>query len=347
MTNAPSTPPAPLPNDPHGQWERTLWLDRAVREHRYPSLAALMEQFECSRRTACNTVAFLRDTLGAPLHYHRKHGGYAYTDPTYALPSVFLQEGELLALFLAEQVSRQYLGSPLEAPLREAVGKLCRYLPEAVQVDLESLSETIRFTGGSSVEVPVSLLQELRRAIRERRRVRMRYYTAHRDEWNERDVEPHFLENVRGDWMLVAWDLLRGEEREFMLSRISDYRLLPGRFTPRPELHPEQYRRHVFVTERGGEPFAVALRFDAYQARWIRERSWHPSQELKETGDGGVVLRLRVAGVGDLCRWILGYGRHVQVLEPEWLREQVAEELRQAAAGYGTSEPPMHGANNV
>lgn len=36
---------------------------------------------------------------------------------------MFLQEGELLA----EQVTRQYLGTPLEAPLREAVRKMSRF----------------------------------------------------------------------------------------------------------------------------------------------------------------------------------------------------------------------------
>ena len=50
--------------------------------------------------------------------------------------------------------------------------------------------------------------------------------------------------------------------------------------------------------------------------------------------DGGVVLRLTVSGEGDLLRWILGYGSHVEVLEPEWLRERVAAELARAAEAY-------------
>src|SRR5207248_228133 len=189
--------------------------------------------------------------------------------------------------------------------------------------------------GASSVEVPLSLLSDARRAARERRVMRILYYTASRDETRERAIEPQFLQNVRGDWMVVAWDRWRNEDRVFMLARIREYQVLDERFTPRPELDPQRYSRHTFLTDHGSEPFTVALRFDAYQARWIRERVWHPTQTLEEQADGGLLLRLTVAGEGDLTRWILGYGSHVEVLEPEWLRERVAEEGRRMGELYG------------
>jgi len=79
-----------------GQWRRILWLDRQIREGRKPSLLDIQEEFECSRRTALNTVAFLRESLHAPVEYRKALRGYVYTEPTFALPAVFLREGELL-----------------------------------------------------------------------------------------------------------------------------------------------------------------------------------------------------------------------------------------------------------
>src|SRR5207248_10573458 len=102
-------------------------------------------------------------------------------------------------------------------------------------------------------------------------------------------------------------------------------------FYARPALSPDVYSEHTFLTEHGGGPQEVSLRFDAYQARWIRERSWHPSQRIEEQEDGGLVLRLRVAGEGDLLRWILGYGSHVEVVEPAALRARVAAEAKKVA----------------
>src|SRR5216684_1539149 len=192
--------------DTQGQWSRAIWLDSQTREGSYPNIQALQEKFCVRRRTAFNTVAFLRHSLGAPLAYSRSRRGYYYTDPTYILPALFLQEGELLALLLAQQLARQYLGTPLEAPLRAAIEKVSRYLPDEALVQLQDVADAFQFAGGSSVEVPLQLVAEVRRAIRERRFLRILYYTASRDETGEREIEPQFVRNVRGDWTLVAWD---------------------------------------------------------------------------------------------------------------------------------------------
>ena len=112
--------------DTQGLWLRTIWLDIQTRAGSYPNIQALQEKFEIRRRTAFNTVAFMRERLGAPLAYSGARCGYYYTDPTYILPALFLQEGELLVLLLAQQVAHQYLGTPLEAPLRAAIEKVSR-----------------------------------------------------------------------------------------------------------------------------------------------------------------------------------------------------------------------------
>ncbi len=324
-----------------GQWNRVLWLDRRIREGAFPDWHALAEEFGCSRRTAMNTVAFLRDSLGAPLEHSRAKRGYHYTEPTFALPSVMLREGELLALVVAQEVAHQYLGTPLEAPLREAVRKIAEAMPGTVRVDLDQVATHFHLSGGSSIETPLTILKDFHQAAREHRWVRMVYYTASSGETREREIEPHFLHNVRGDWMVAAWDHYRSTDRVFMLSRVREYQVLERRFRPRPELDRATYSQHTFLTEHGEAPQEVVLRFDAYQARWIRERTWHPSQELQELEDGGVELRLSVSGEGDLLRWVLGYGRHVEVVAPEHLRQRVAEELRRAASRYeATSATP-------
>lgn len=66
----------------------------------------------------------------------------------------------------------------------------------------------------------------------------------------------------------------------------------------------------------------------AYAAQVVAERRWHPSQEIKRPQeDGGVIeLRLRVAGLEDLTRWVLSWGGRAKVLAPEELAQRVARE---------------------
>ena len=72
------------------------------------------------------------------------------------------------------------------------------------------------------------------------------------------------------------------------------------------------------------------VRFAADQAPYVRERIWHPSQQLEELPDGRVVLRLRAGGFFEIRSWVLGFGAAAEVLEPEELREAVREEMRAA-----------------
>jgi hypothetical protein len=109
--------------------------------------------------------------------------------PAFALPTVFLAEGELLALLLAHQ----YAGTALEPPLQAALCKIGRSLPEPVQIELQDVADTFTFAGGSGVGVPLNLVLDLVRAARERLVVRIHSYTASRDETGEREIEPHFL----------------------------------------------------------------------------------------------------------------------------------------------------------
>lgn len=316
-------------------WRRILWLDQEIRNGTYPNVQRMQEEFECGRRTAFNTVCFLRDSLDAPIAYDRAHGGYHYTDPTYALPTVFMREGELFAVLLAEQVSRHYLGTPLEEPLRRAIEKLNQYLDERVRVALSEVANRFRFFGGTGLDFSAELLADLRTAIRERRVVRIVYYSPRTDAVTEREIEPHYVDNVRGDWMVVAWDRLRDRKRRFMLGRIREWSLMADRFQFRPEIDRQRQSGGAYLADYGDEREEIVLKFDEYQARWIRERQWHPSQSLELRPDGSLIMRLVASAEGDLLRWVLGYGHHVEVLAPAWLRERVIDEARRMLSGYG------------
>ena len=89
-----------------------------------------------------------------------------------------------------------------------------------------------------------------------------------------------------------------------------------------------------FEVRHGEELVTVRVRFSPYQSRWIRERRYHPSQQIEELADGALILTLRVAGIQEIKRWILGYGAHAEVLEPASLRAAIVEEAKKVAEIY-------------
>lgn len=82
----------------------------------------------------------------------------------------------------------------------------------------------------------------------------------------------------------------------------------------------------------------VRIFFDDKVARYVKRRSWHPTQEIEKV-PGGIIVTLNVHGTVELMSWVLGFGERAEILEPESLRVEVAKVLESAARRYAASPP--------
>ena len=113
-------------------------------------------------------------------------------------------------------------------------------------------------------------------------------------------------------------------------------------FAVPPDFDLEAYLGPAFGMHRGERTYAVHVRFSAYQARWIAEEQWHPSQVMVRRQDGTLDVRMQVTGLADVARWVLSYGGEAEAISPPLLRHRVAREARRMAALYedvGPVEP--------
>jgi predicted DNA-binding transcriptional regulator YafY len=69
----------------------------------------------------------------------------------------------------------------------------------------------------------------------------------------------------------------------------------------------------------------VRALLDHEVARWAREE---PSffRVAEELTSEGLLVTLRVRDEKDILQWLLGWGRHLRVLEPESLRQHIVAE---------------------
>lgn len=309
--------------------ERLIRIDYLIRNRHYPNAQRVAAQYEVSERTVWDDVAFLKERLNAPVEFEPERGGWYYTMPSYVLPAFMATEGELLAFLLSGELAGSYLGSAYEAPLRRAITSLAQALPDHVQLDLGALAAHYSFVAGATAAANPRLLVDLNAAIHERRPVEVRYYTASRDARTERVLRPYALRNVLGDWQLVAHDSLRDAVRIFALARFEEWRVIHGEtFAAPDDFSIDAYMATGFLNERGGAARHIAIRFDAYQSRYIRERRWHHSQQpLVALPDGGCELHFESGALDEIKRWVLQFGGHAEVLAPPELRAAVAAEV--------------------
>jgi predicted DNA-binding transcriptional regulator YafY len=314
---------------------RILQIDALVRSGKYPSVKALSERFEVSIRTIYSDIEYFRNTLQAPIKYSRHHNGYYYTDTTWALPSVIATEGELLAFFLSVELTRRYLGTTFESPLRKIVDQLANQLPDKLRIDLSALTQHYTFQPGATVGADPALLIALFECVRESRPLAITYFTASSGERKQRVIEPYHMFNVRGDWQVVAFDHLRQAPRQFAVSRIEAWTVRhTQRFVRDPGFSVVEYLSTGFLAERGDQAVAVEVWFDAYQARYMRGREFHPSQQVEHHADGSMTVRLTTGALNEVRRWIMSFGRHARIIAPPDLVANIAAELRATVELY-------------
>jgi predicted DNA-binding transcriptional regulator YafY len=109
------------------------------------------------------------------------------------------------------------------------------------------------------------------------------------------------------------------------------------------DFNPSEYARSAFGIS-GGEAQTVELLFGPSMASYIRERTWHESQQLEEEEDGSVRLTMDVALGFELKAWIKGFLPDVRVVRPTALRDDIGRDLAEARSGFAVrgngKEPP-------
>lgn len=295
----------------------------------------LAREFEVTTRTAYRDLDFLRDQWRIPLEYDRGRGSYRLTEPIVSLPaSISLSQGELVSLYFAEKVLKQYRGTPFEADLESAFRKIQDLLPHEVQVSPETLDGYLSLEPGRLHAPDAQVFRTLLKSQQLRRAVRVRYRSLNSNRTTLRTLHPYHVANHRGDWYVTAWDETRREVRLFALHRMLDAETTEDAYEVPADFSYRRFMQDAFGVMRGGEPADVAIRFGPRQALWIREGQWSKPARVEEQPDGGLILHLRVSETSGVRRWVMQFGGEAEVLAPASLRRAVAQELETALGVY-------------
>lgn len=310
-------------------------IDSLVRAGKFPSTKMLSKTCGVSVRTIERDIQFMKENLHAPIYLDAAAGGYAYGDPTFRLPVPLFAEGELVAFYLAERVLAQYAGTPLHHRLASAFRKIAMFLPEEISIEISELAEPFSFHPG-----PVrgkgdeEIFDHLNRAAAGRKTVAMSYFSQSRNTVTRREVDPYHLQNYQGDWYLIGFCHWRRAMRDFALTRIQSLEVLEKTFAIPADFNMHAYLRNQFGIEKGGAPQEVIVKFSPSQARWMIEKIWHSTEQKLPQPDGALILKMHVPVTSELKRWVMSYGRDVEVIEPAELREMVKREIDELAERY-------------
>lgn len=312
---------------------------------------SILKELEASRRvtiddlalrTGVTTRTIRRDlealqTAGFPLFDETHDGKKFWTLEQKAfkrLDDTAFTLAELSALYFSRTLVECLSGTPFERDVHSAFDKLAAALTPGMKQFLDRMPLVMQAKAepGAQAAAPrTKEVAQLVEATMQQRRVTMRYHSFSSNREKTYVFEPYRLLFGQGGLYVIGMVPEYGGLRTFAVDRVAQVSLTEERFEPL-ELPDDAFAHSLGVNQ--GTPEKIEVLFTPKIARYVRERVWHPSQELVELPDGSLRLTLNVVNDWALKSWVLGFGALATVTAPEDLAAEITAELRAALEKY-------------
>lgn len=291
--------------------------------------ADLARMTETSVRSIQRDLKTLQEESGLALE--RRQGRYALVREERLGP-LELTLHEARAMLIAIRLYLRY-SDETEPFGVTALNKLAAIMPPAVRAQIAASAKALDnrpFNADFSRNIAT-----VTDAWARQRTLKLSYRSAGKARPKEVIVDPYFLEPSAAGYStyLIGYSHTHDQMRTFKIERIVSAEMLPRHFEVPADLDVDGLLSSAWGII-WGEGTQVQLRFSKEVAWRVRESRWHPSQEVQELADGGVLMTISVASVMELGRWVRSWGDMVEVLAPESLREELRREAMKIARQY-------------
>ena len=316
------------------QWHLLRQLEGSVGRNLQELVDNVPDDYPKNVRTVRRDLEAL-EAVGFPLVTDRVNGQtrWRLMEGFRAIPALGFSATELMALLLSRNLLKPLEGTEIAESLNSALSKASAALPPQGHEYVRSMEQIFSVGLGphKSYREHKQTIDLISQAIDKRRTAQMRYYSASRDQTSRREVDPYHLWFAGGGLYLIAYCHLRKDVRLFAVERIRSIALTDHPYQMPLGFNVQEYVQDALNVMRGRR-IEVELLFSKKAASWVKDKSWHPSQETSQLKDGRLKMALKVSDNEELVGWILSFGGQVKVVGPAGLRTKVQEEAKSIAS---------------
>ena len=320
----------------------------------YPTMDDLKYKIERKLKTSVSTATIQKDIAQmkkgedeggyfAPIKFKRSNKGYYYDFekfPDFTIQSLGLNEKEYEAIELAASVLQQFKGIKVNDSYNHAIDKLYSSLNIKKSDKDKSLTnaiqpeETIYMQGMEHFE-------NLVKSIKKKIPVSFIHYSYGNKLFKSIIIHPYLMKESNKRWYLVGYSEEHEVVRYFGLDRIYDPILIDKEFKE----HQGADLRSLFDTKIGlinihsqknkSEPQEITFWVSRTMSNYIKSMPLHKSQTHQEyNGYGDIMVSITLVPTFELVAMILSYGKHIELISPQWLRKEIEEELEESVLKY-------------
>lgn len=150
----------------------------------------------------------------------------------------------------------------------------------------------------------------------------------------KRKVQPILVKEAQHRWYLICWDLDKNGIRNFGLDRISNLQITNQ---TGPSNLPDVYAlyQHAIGIETYIAAETITIQCTEHQAPYLQSLPLHASQKLVSTKNGVCTFTVYVHPTHEFKMEVFKYLNLIEVVSPEWLRQEIAHEVKMMAERYG------------
>jgi predicted DNA-binding transcriptional regulator YafY len=175
------------------------------------------------------------------------------------------------------------------------------------------------------VPTDLTTFQMVSEAVRKGSVLEFEYKKLNSSSYEKRTVEPYHLACIQNQWYCFGHDINRREMRTFVLARMRAAVGTGQTFLKSKKFSLKDHLKDSLGVFSGKGTHDIRIRFDKFAAQLVRERVWHPSQQIQELTGGGIELRITLSTLHEIEPWILSWGAHAKVLGPKELITRIKQ----------------------
>jgi len=295
---------------------RLYIIDGEIASGRRPSTALLAK--ECghtSVSTIGRDIAFMKQTLNAPIEYDPRMRGFYYSKPKYRIPMGFSGADELFALGMAKSILAMYKETPIYTTAVNLLNSIIA--PLSADSNSDWFENRIVISSFPSSPVPPDIWDKLITALRENRVLTFEYKEEEAGACVKYRVWSYQLLFDTGLWYLYGYIQDKNDYKFFSLNRMKNIELAKNTF-PQPKNYDYSsvFDGSHFGVFAGLKKYKFKIAFSGSSADWVKGRKWAADQEIAETKDG-VIISFTSTQFEKVVEWMFSRGSAARPLAPE------------------------------
>ena len=294
-----------------------------------------MYGIEVSIRQIRDDIKYMRDriTYNAPIVAYPFEGRkcyYRYEDSSFTIFNNELSTDEIASLRTTIDILGRFRGVPSNAWLENVISNLeFRFGVKPNRENIISFEQNELLKG-------TEFLGELIDSALNHQPLNILYRTFAGQERQD-IIHPYHIKQFNNRWFLIG--LLQDKDGNYLtnkaLDRIVKFSQANVPFIPNEKIDFNTYFNDIVgVTLPDDHPQTeeVLLKFDEARFPYVVNKPIHATQEIVDEKEH--IIRLTVRPNKELEARIFSYGNQVEVLQPTWLRAQIAEKIAEILKKY-------------